>query len=419
MGTTNRLNVMTKFRINIGLVVLMMLTVLGCKKMDDTYKEFIKDGEIVYISKPDSLKVFVGRERIQLQWLLISDPKVKSYKVYWNNRADSLQGQVTKSSNVDTVRVIVNNLPEGTYNFEVLQFDNFGNSSVKTSVVGRTYGTLYEGTLYNRPRSEIKRHGNDVHLTLAPTDESFKGIEVSFLDNNSVSKKILFKESTNKIIIPDFPFGGKFTYKTFYAPDTLYVDLFNSIADTYEEVVAEIQSDKSSLRHHILPTDTYQPLYSTWSVSNLWDGISNNVEHIFYMSETAPNLRLPNWFTIDLGAERVLSKVRVNQLSHSDGWLFTAGAPKTYEIYGSNNPNTDGSFTDWDLLGSYTSIKPADYNQMIALGREGEIQLFENNTNSYRYVRFKTTSTWGEVANVMLSELTFFEKGTSFRAVAN
>ena len=410
---------MINYRLNILFVVFAFLALNSCKKMEDTYKEFIQDGETVYISKPDSLKAFVGRERIQLSWLLISDPKVKSYKVYWNNRADSISGNITKTDNVDTVKVVINNLSEGTYNFEVLQYDSHGNSSIKASIVGRTYGPLYESTLYNRPTSQIKREGNDIILTFAPSDESMKDLEISYVDRSNVSKKIFLESKDNEIKMTNFPIGGRFTFKTMYAPDALFVDVFQSVPETFEEVVAEVQSDKSKFKHYPLPTDTYQPEFDSWKIQNLWDGITDQQDRFFYMHSNAPGLKLPNWFTIDLGAEKSLSRVRVNHLAHNHAWLFSSGAPKTYEIYGSNNPSADGSFTDWDLLGSFTSVKPADANEALALGLAGEFKTLTNNSKNYRFVRFRTLTTYGGVRNVMISELTFYEMGYSFRPITN
>ena len=408
-------------KLYIPVVLLFVFTVIGCKKMDSTYAEFLEGGEKIYISKADSLKAFVGRDRIQLQWLLLSDPKVRKYKVYWNNRADSVEGELNKTENVDTVKVMISNLPEGSYNFEVLQYDNKGNTSISTEVVGRSYGALYAGSLYNRSYKLINREGSDVQVIWGPADETLESVEVQYIDNKDMTRTLVFPASDELSIIPDFPQGGQFTYKTYYVPDTLFVDKFSSPAEQFEEVLSEKESDKAKFKHYPLPTDTYQPLFDSWGIKNLWDGISDHVDHIFYVSENAPNLKLPNWFTINLGEKKTLSKVRVNQLSHADAWLFSSGAPKTYEIYGSNAPNNNGSFDGWHLLGSYESVKPSNSAGLtaedIAVGRVGEYQSFVGNIDQYQYIRFKVNSTWGGVMNVMLSELTFYEIGSTFKKI--
>ena len=67
------------------LLLLAATAFQSCKKMDDIYREFYESGETVYVGKADSIKVRGGNERVELTWLLLSDPKVASYKVYWNN----------------------------------------------------------------------------------------------------------------------------------------------------------------------------------------------------------------------------------------------------------------------------------------------------------------------------------------------
>src|SRR5690606_33188394 len=99
----------------------------------------------------------------------------------------------------------------------------------------------------------------------------------------------------------------------------------------------ETQLDKSKWKHYPLLNDTYTPEYSTWAIENLWNG---NTTNYFYIKAALPGLTLPNWFTIDLGEEAKFSRIRVQQLSHNNAWIFASGAPKLFEIYGSNNPTS-------------------------------------------------------------------------------
>src|SRR5690606_31002279 len=86
------------------IVLFASFVLSSCGKMDDTYRDFLADGETVYVAKADSLKVRPGRERVELEWLVMSDPKVKHYKVYWNNRTDSIERDLDRVKDGDTVR---------------------------------------------------------------------------------------------------------------------------------------------------------------------------------------------------------------------------------------------------------------------------------------------------------------------------
>src|SRR5690554_72263 len=135
------------------LIVFGCITFISCTKMDETYKDFIKDGEIIFTGKVDSLTALPGKNKVKLQWLLVSDPKITKNVVYWNNFKDSISFDVQKTAGTDTITSIIDNLTEGVYTFSVFTRDNFGNSSVKADVIGVVYGDNYANTLSNRPLS--------------------------------------------------------------------------------------------------------------------------------------------------------------------------------------------------------------------------------------------------------------------------
>src|SRR5690606_33400980 len=107
-------------------------------KMDDTYKDFIKDGKIPYTGKADPVSVHPGRTRLMLAWPTPSDPKAIRAKLYWNNRQDSMEVPINRD--LDTAKVIFNDWEEGAYVFEIFTFDKDGNSSLKVEVMAQVYG---------------------------------------------------------------------------------------------------------------------------------------------------------------------------------------------------------------------------------------------------------------------------------------
>jgi len=197
-------------------------------------------------------------------------------------------------------------------------------------------------------------------------------------------------------------FAFFFTDKWQNSSDTLFASL---------TPLFETQLDKALWKHHPLPGDTYIPEFDSWRIQNLWDGTTTN---IFYVKPNLEGLVLPNWFTIDLGQEAKFSRIRVNQLSHHDSWMFASGAPRVFEIYGSNDPPSDGSWNNWTLLSTYESQKPSGSplgsltNEDRAVAIAGEDFTFPIEIGSYRYIRFKTNRTYGGNTNVMISELTFW-----------
>lgn len=201
------------------------------------------------------------------------------------------------------------------------------------------------------------------------------------------------------------------------------MDRWGNISDTtyisgspwYEE-----ECNKNLFRHLALPTDTY--ICHTWggaSVGNhitaLWNGLTDQ----YPMFQSKIGSKLPQWFTIDLGEEYNLSRVVLHPKFFAPqdySYLFKNGHIKTFELWGSTDPNTDGSWDDsWYKLGDFESVKPSGNPANVAANDEdkaivktGEIFLFPADIPVTRYVRLKSVSVWGTVDYVYLNEVTFY-----------
>lgn len=199
----------------------------SCGRMDDTYVQFLEGGEKIYVAKADSLKLKSGRNRIELSWLLLSDPKVKKYKVYWNQQRDSLENVVTKSDEVDTVRVIIDNLAEGNQTFQIFTYDDAGNSSVKAEISGRVYGALYEKSLLNATISKVLRKSDDLKIIWNVNQPAGLTVtEIKYLDLTNNQRMILNKNFKDTTTLAQFPLKGNFEFRSGFLPDSLAIDTF-------------------------------------------------------------------------------------------------------------------------------------------------------------------------------------------------
>lgn len=158
-----------------------------------------------------------------------------------------------------------------------------------------------------------------------------------------------------------------------------------------------------------LPTDTWQNTFS-YNIEKIWDGITNNSENVWIVSATYP---VPQWFTVDLGLTATFSRMKVYQRGR---YPYIAPMIKSFEIYGSNNPDPDGGWTNWRLMGSFTSVKPSglpfgsvtneDIEYAVVNGEDFDFE--PSNTFPVRYVRFKTLDTWAPGGGVQTSEISFW-----------
>ncbi len=409
MGSRNRLigKKMKTSNLIFYIATTILLILASCENIKDTYEEFIKDGEIVYVAKADSIKVRSGKNRLELSWLLFSDPNVAKYKVFWNNKRDSVESFVSRKSEIDTVRLMLDDMEEDIHHFSIFLYDKKGNSSIEATAIGKVYGDRYQSSLLNRIYKSVRRiNSKDIVVEWMPADMDVIGVKSEFVDN----KNILHKHfSSNEVIldtIRNFPLEGVLSFQTAFLPEVTAIDTFYANCELIPAPFYEVRCDKSLWKNAGLSDDSDQGMFlPVWDISNLWDDGDN----FFYQRG---DYTIPNWFTIDLGVRYKFTRMKVNQLSHNDFWKFGDGSPKKFEIWATNTPTTN--WADWNLIGTFESVKPSGLpigqlsEQDQAVNLAGEEYNFIPMTDAFRYVRFKTLNTWGGVNYTCIKELTFW-----------
>lgn len=186
--------------------------------------------------------------------------------------------------------------------------------------------------------------------------------------------------------------------------------LFAELTPKFEE-----QLDKSKFKEVDLPNDTYKPHVGT-GMHELWDN-SWNSGSVFH---TNPGTGLPQWFTFDMGVTARLSRFKFyHRLGGGQGatdGAYTGADPKVFEIWGSNDPNPDGSWdSTWVKLGEFQSIKPSGQPEGTVTNEDfqfavvdGEDFDFPEGIPAVRYLRWKTVKVWGALDHCYIAELTFW-----------
>ncbi|MBV8251965.1 MAG: DUF4959 domain-containing protein [Chitinophaga sp.] len=179
--------------------------------------------------------------------------------------------------------------------------------------------------------------------------------------------------------------------------------------------VFELPVDKAPFKEVDLPTDNY--VGHTWSglslraMSFMWNNIWNSDNDCFH-TRTSIAL-MPAWFTFDMGYQTTLSRFKLYHRSGTSG-AYVGGDPKVFEIYGSNNPNPDGSWDgSWQLLGTFNSIKPTPGTAVSAEDKtfacvNGEDYDMPPGIPPVRYLRVKILQTWGGFTYFYISEMSFW-----------
>lgn len=255
-------------------------------------------------------------------------------------------------------------------------------------------------------------------LTLEAT---FGGIQVTFQNSSQANLAIVVILDTTGLDtwapVTTFYTGalkGSFSARGFDTKErkfAVYIqDRWNNKSDTLIKSLSPIFEQfipKNTWQSVHLPTDTWTPA-SSYVLEHLWDNNINGYDGIFASSNASV---LPQWFTIDLGKKVVISRIvehQGGQTSH----FYAGSALKKFELWGTNDPNPDGSWDSWQLLGAFESFKPSG----LPMGKtnsedldyawvRGEDFSFENLLPAVRYIRFKSLESYASSGQIVIAEL--------------
>lgn len=322
-------------------LLALLLLFTACSKMDDTYKQFIKNGEIPYAGSVDSVKVFPGDNRIQLSWL-VSDPRVTKAKIYWNNKSDSLDMVLKRQYDVDTINVILSPIAEGAYSFDIYTFDDEGNKSIKVSTTGQVYGERYISSLLPRPVKSALYSDGKVAITWGSADTHVTGTEIRYTDAGGTVQHIRVPVDSNTTTLSNFHFSDNtdLAYTTVYLPDSSAIDLFKTAYEAIAVKGPPVEYAKTGWT--AIASDYDEP-----SGRGPANAIDNKASTVWHMSKVA-GLTYPRTITVDMGTINLAYGFTFIQRTPLDGPL------KLIEIEVSDDNTT------WQPLGAFTLLSAAD-----------------------------------------------------------
>lgn len=236
---------------------------------------------------------------------------------------------------------------------------------------------------------------------------AFGGLNITYEnpDQGNLIMQILRQTSTREWVIADTYYtkssGGNFYVRGQESVETTFgvvvKDRWDNRTDTLKTKLTPIfeqELDKSKFKegvNGILFATEPGPFSSGWVLKNLWD---NSITKGFQTIEKIP---YPLWVTFDLGVKAKLSRYKIWQRA---GYYFNHGHPLNWELWGSNNPDTDGGWNNWTKLDDYKMTKPSglplgqlsDEDNAVALaGQEFDVPI---NAPAVRYLRWKHIDSW-------------------------
>lgn len=383
-------------KINIYYLIAALVLISGCKKMDDTYKKFVVPSGITYVERAKMVKTYSGLNRVKFGWKAPADPSVTQAHIYWNNYLDSVALSIPNDA--DTVSYILD-IPEGNYSFIIKTYDDAGNQSVPVEVQGRSIGETFLSNMFNRPLTQAFVDNADGQLQLywggADTHNGSIGHQLVYTDEAGAEKQLFVNPETASTILADYKKGTDFSYTTWYVADTTSIDTVKTEVLVVQGNTVRYKLDKSKFQGLFLPTDAPALENIGWFLNNMWDGRTNS-DPGFH----TPDLAKPAHVSFDTGTSNYsLYSFRLWQRTDW-GSAYGHGNPKTFALWGSNDPVPDGSWNSWTKLGDFTS----ETHELSA----GELFQVPTGAPAFRYLRIQVLSTWGygtEVGPVVMMEI--------------
>jgi hypothetical protein len=292
--------------------LLVMFIVAGffmqCKEIDDSFKDFVVPGGIVYPQKVVNPMVNSGYQRIKISWLRGADPSVTKARIFWNNYNDSIE--VIIPSVGDTISVIINDLPEGLYSFFIITYDDAGNSSVPQEVLGNVYGENHLSILRNRPVvSSFLNLERTVFIHWGPADVSYGAfateVEYTNVEGETIIEHFSVDESESSLFKLDVG-EHVYRYRTLFQPDSTCLDtLFTDFSE-----ISEFCFDKRDWK--VLAYSSAHP-----GNANLVTNVIDNRTDTRWHTDANSSV-YPHFVTIDLGCERTITGFELFRMKDDD-----------------------------------------------------------------------------------------------------
>ena len=367
-----------KNKINLLFLLLFVLSLSACGEMDETYRHFWDDGEKIYPAAADSLKMYSGKNRAVLSWIINGDPNITEAVILWENRSDSLVVPLQTTGGVDSISISIDDLQERTYSFDIYTYDNKGNRSIPRSIVGSVYGDVYANSLLNRYIMSAFYVDDTLTISWASqADESLIGTELTYKNLSTGLYESITVDNEDEItVIGSFDSSDPvIKYRTVYVPP-MSIDTFYSPLQSLITKGPPVFLDRTGWTADASSFDN-RGGSSTRPPSNMLTGNAS----LLWVNQVSPQAFWPHTFTIDMGSviDEVAGISIVTQRRNE--------TPKTINIFVS----VDGE--NWELMGLFSMENIA--------GRQ-DFDFYAS--QDIRYYRVVGLQPWGNTNNIALVE---------------
>lgn len=278
-----------------------------------------------------------------------------------------------------------------------------------------------ENPIWNVLRSlELSEDFGGMLIRAENPEEENVVIEVSVKDTLGQWTKLTSIESRAPIIershrgldTLDYHLGVAVRDRFLNYTDTTFVNI---------KPIYEVELDKSKFRSLSLPGDAKSNGEGWLDIHTIWDGVNDVASVTRWLSKPTPDDPTPQVITFDTGVTAKLSRFVWWGYGYDGGDMidgrrqfYIGEHMRFFEVWGTDQPNPDGSFDGWTLLGSFENIKPSGLPQGqqtvedYELGVNGFEYTFPSNIPRVRYLRIRNIESWGATTDFGIVEIELY-----------
>jgi hypothetical protein len=321
-------------------IVLLFVAALACKTNYDTFEQYTKDGEKIYVGTPDTVLVEEGFNKLRFKVAINADPKIKKGVLTTTDK--SVQHEFTYERTRigrDTLSFDLA-IPEGEYTFSLYLMDAAGNTSVKREISAKVFGERYQSGLINRGISDLENFKNEAAFKWMDAPPNMIRTTLTYEDALGVARTIDIPNNETLTEIDNYKLGGEFQVKSYYKPTPKAIEEFESLGPE-AKFPTDYLLDKSLIKALKLPGDATAGCSGS-TYERLTDGSIKEYWH----SCDIPEDKYPLIMSFDLGVEANLSRFKLVERQDCCG----RRGPGAYQIWASNDISK-GVTADIDEVG--------------------------------------------------------------------
>ncbi|MCL3779557.1 hypothetical protein EMN47_04050 [Prolixibacteraceae bacterium JC049] len=392
---------------NIYIILILIAGIaISCKDMNDLSDKYLDLGETVYLQRVDSLEVLPGKNRVRFNYLLISDPKIEQTVITYNNGADSVVFDISKTHEIDTLTFDINNLPEKDYVFNIYNRNSQNMKSVPVEAVTTVFGERYQSRLINRIPVVSRDDKGNLVINWEKAGEDL-GMNLFYTNKAGETKMEKLGKEDLTTILADVDLSKDVTFETFYLPRENAIDTFK-VNPSKLVLPEEFLYNKKLIKEHALTKDNRGRSWGG-SVDKLFDNALNsgNFYHTGQWNDGPPCT-----FTFDLGRNAKLSRIKIDGRPGQPLRI-----PQNMDIWITDN--IEGADTELNCQdeGWEAEAKSKGWHRIaihqgtIKPGGHGVIELkFDSEIPEGRYVRLRIGNIWDNGKYLNLGEITLWER---------